>query len=543
MRPHVPALLALALAGMAAIVPARAARKTVCTITVNSADEKEAFRRRLPRGGYDFVELVRRDRDDWLRAACEEHIQCDVLLVSGHFNAGETFYSDKAGVDTNLKVDELERASCSDSCPALFSRLKEVYLFGCESLNPDASKYASSYGESGWERMRRIFAHVPAIYGFSSHAPLGATAAMLLGRYFDRGGARWVGTGRRSRALLSVFGRNSMTMTRGVGDTGPGARERREVCQFFDARTTAVDKLRFIHGLLRDRRSEPRRLLERIERWYAGLPRSVRDSAAFRAALAQVAVDEDTRARFLAAERRARPASVRQRMIVLAQALGWLTPRQRTSETLAMVDDVLARRALGFGDVDLVCRANADGALDGRWSPAAARAGGDAKPAPGRGSPGTGSAAAADVAHAAARACLGSAADRREVLAALATPDTDDVRIAQLYLRYRPIADPAQLRAITTEVARMPPSQAQLNALGALARLHVADRGVLEELARAFARSRSVRVQRAIAEIFMRSDPQALPKPDLLAVLREHRVPAPDGRPDLIDALIRSLQS
>src|SRR3982751_97068 len=143
-----------------------AAMQTVCTITVNSADEKEAMRAHLPADRYKFVELVEPGREDWLRAACQKKVQCDVLVVSGHFNAGDTFYSDKVDRTDHLAIDELERAACSDSCPALFSKLKEVYLFGCESLNPDATKYSSSHGESGRERMRRIFAGVPSIYGF-----------------------------------------------------------------------------------------------------------------------------------------------------------------------------------------------------------------------------------------------------------------------------------------------------------------------------------------------------------------------------------------
>ena len=38
----------------------------------------------------------------------------------------------------------MERASCSDSCPGLFSQLKEVYLFGCNTLNAEAIKSMSS---------------------------------------------------------------------------------------------------------------------------------------------------------------------------------------------------------------------------------------------------------------------------------------------------------------------------------------------------------------------------------------------------------------
>src|SRR3954463_7084195 len=169
--------------------------KPICTVTVNSPDEKETLAARLPKGRYNFVELVEKGREDWLHSACRKHVQCDVLVISGHFNAGETFYSDKVDVDEHLQVDELERAACSNSCPALFSHLKEVYLFGCESLNPDATKYSSSYGESGRDRMRRIFANVPQIYGFYSSAPVGPTAAMLLNRYFDNGGAGAFGSG------------------------------------------------------------------------------------------------------------------------------------------------------------------------------------------------------------------------------------------------------------------------------------------------------------------------------------------------------------
>ncbi|MGZ5037283.1 MAG: hypothetical protein ACXWGT_10995, partial [Usitatibacter sp.] len=73
--------------GVFAAMPASAAKKTVCTITVNSSDEREAFRRFLPKEKYDFVELLEKGRPDWLRSSCEKGVQCDVLVVSGHFNA------------------------------------------------------------------------------------------------------------------------------------------------------------------------------------------------------------------------------------------------------------------------------------------------------------------------------------------------------------------------------------------------------------------------------------------------------------------------
>src|SRR5690242_5747685 len=50
----------LALAALSTLVAApyvEAAKQTVCTVTVNSSDEKEAFRRSLSAEKYQFVEL------------------------------------------------------------------------------------------------------------------------------------------------------------------------------------------------------------------------------------------------------------------------------------------------------------------------------------------------------------------------------------------------------------------------------------------------------------------------------------------------------
>src|SRR5206468_11894863 len=129
----------------AAWVPAaHAEKKTVCSITVNSPDEKEAFRKSLPADKLQFVELVERGRPDWLESACRQGVHCDVLIVSGHYDGGNEFFSDQLDAQEFLPVDEMERVSCSDSCPGLFSQLKEVYLFGCNTLNPDGTRSASS---------------------------------------------------------------------------------------------------------------------------------------------------------------------------------------------------------------------------------------------------------------------------------------------------------------------------------------------------------------------------------------------------------------
>ena len=495
----------------------------MCTITVNSADEKEAFRQRLPKDHYRFVELVEKGRDDWLGASCEKGVECDVLVISGHFNAGDVFYSDKIEASDYLRVDELERASCSNSCPALFSRLKEVYLFGCESLNPDASKYSSAYGDSGRERMRRIFANVPAIYGFSSSAPVGAAAAMLLNRYFDAG-ANDFATGRPSARLLSIFSRNRMTVTRGAHDS-QGEANRRQICQFFDERLTPAHKLAFVHAMMRRDMSETRAFFERIDRLLASFTRNERQSPAFLSALAEISADETTRGRYLAAERATEPPALRSRMIALAETLGWLSPEGRRAELVSMINDVLASRSIDFAEVELVCSLNDAGDLSGELSPL--------KIAPSR---------AGEAAAAAMLACLGDSDSRARILAALASADDRDVQMAQVYLRHRPVSDARELRAMARNIARMTGSGAQVRALDTLGRLHITDREILEELTRSFAAATSANVQRAIAEVFLRSGPSAIAQPGLAGVLRRHRINSAQGE-DLIEILIHRLQA
>jgi hypothetical protein len=508
MRTFAPALAALAL-----VLPAQATTaQTVCTITVNSADEKEAMRLRLPPGRYTFVELVEKGREDWLRASCRKGVQCDVLVVSGHFNAGDTFYSDRIENSDHLAIDELERAACSDSCPGLFARLKEVYLFGCESLNPDATKYASAYGESGRERMRRIFSKVPSIYGFSGAAPVGPTAAMLLNRYFDGGGGTF-GSGSLNSRLLSVFSRNSMTRVTGDSD------QRARICRFFDERTSHATKLRFVHGLMKAEPAGPH--LKRIEKLLASMSPAERQDPAFAEALAQLSADDETRGRFLAAAREAPQPATRARMLELAATFGWLSPQQQSAEALALANDVLASRTVGFAEVDLVCSLNADRRLDG---PAERfRAAG---------------AFATRVGHSAALACLGDQAAHQRTLGALLSADEGDARIAQAYLRHRPVRDAAELRPMARAVAQMPGSMAKVRALDTLARLRISDREILEELTRSYAQASSANVQNAIAEIFLRADYRP---PDLAAVLQKHRL-TPPARGSVIDSLLSRLE-
>jgi len=529
---------------------AHAARKTVCTITVNSADERDTFRRYLPKDEYDFVELVERGRPDWLASACHKGIQCDVLLISGHFDGGDEFYSDRVDARESLPTDELLRVSCSDACPGLFSKLEEVYLFGCNTLNADhasdpaalvrdlvragrlpadaeqlAQRLDAERVDTNRDRMRMIFKDVPVIYGFSSKAPLGASAAPVLERYFRSGGAAEVASGNPSGNLLALFAPVSMAVTRGETSSDPQGAYRRNVCMFADDRVSAAKRADFVHALLRRDAAEARILIDPLEKYASTLGDADQRPPEVSKPLAEIAHDADAKGRWLMLARATEDGTLRARMIALAERLGWLTPSQKLDELGAMIAERIARSDLDVPDVELVCTLNADASLDATLARVAVAAG-DAR----------------DPARSAMLACLGSGSARARVIGDLTGARERDVRIAQVYLRHHPIVDVADVRGVASRIPRMRDVEGQVRALDTLAFQRVSDRESLESLAQLFTIARTINVQRAIAGVLIRSDYESIAKPELVRALRDKRKKSPDGH-DLIDVLIRRMQA
>jgi hypothetical protein len=546
-----PCVLGLCLSASWVAARTQPPTRTVCTITVNSPDEKETFRRHLPAATYTFVELVERGRPDWLASACQSGVQCDMLIISGHYDGGNVFFSDQLEKSEFLPVDELERISCSDSCPGLFSQLKEVHLFGCNTLNPQAHSSASAevvrslvreghslkeaerqllalnaeHGESGRDRMRQLFKDVPVIYGFSSVAPLGPVAASTLGGYFRSAGAQELGQGRVSTRLLGHFSQFGMTVTKGMTDKDPHVAVRDDVCRFVNDRSSDANKLGFVHQLLRRGAGQARVHLDRIQRLATLLEAPTRRTPAVTQALAEIADDGATRERFLDFARDADQPAVRARMLKLAHDLGWLTPTQRWEELELMLVELQARRTVDVNEVDLACYLNQehhlDGAFDRLYMP---------------------SSRTDEVARAAVLACLGSDDAHARTLQALVSPTEADVKIAQAYLRHRPLSNATELLQLAERIARMPASAAQVRALESLGRHYVSDRDILERLTRLFSATPSSPVQTAIAGILLRADLRSIANPQLVATLQKDRRTSPPGG-DVVDALLRRLQS
>lgn len=538
------------------------AMHTVCTITVNSPDEQQTLRRHLDPKRWRFVELVERGRSDWLDAACHSGVRCDVLVISGHYDGGHQFFSDRLDAREHLPVAELERASCTASCSGLFAQLKEVHLYGCNTLNPqpqsnvganalrslvreragtgsdgsELPRVEAGPGESSRERMRQIFPGVPVIYGFASMAPLGPIAAESLERWLRQGGRAEVGRGRSSPALLSAFGHSSFTAVRGLEPDEQLDRSRAHMCALTDDDRPLAQRVAAAHRLLQRDVTGVGVHLDRIQRMLDDVPEGMRATGDVARAFGRIADDGAARSRWLASIRETFNPTLRLRLIDVAAVAGWFTRDESRAERVRLLSELLERRDIGVGEVDLACTLNREHELEGLFN----RRARDAAEAPSGSTQAHAGASNGDtVAHAAVRACLGSADAHRRVLAALAGGDAADTTTAQAYLRQRPIGDGDELRRVAQAVMRMPPSDAQVRALGTLARHYVSDRELLQELARLFAATPSAEVQAAVAGILIRADRQALDVPALLELVQRHRL----GALPIVDALVRRLQA
>jgi hypothetical protein len=204
-------IIGFSLAGLLGASPAFAA-KTFCSMTLNSNDEINTFAAALTQQGFNFVELVPQNKDPrWFQQACASGIQCDVLLISGHF--GGLFFGE--GTSQTIDIAQMEKASCDNSCPGILKNPKEVFLMGCNTLASQARDHrtideylnvllndgipldfaeqvvASRYSQQGFsleKRFASIFPSTPKLYGFYSTGPLGKYAAPILNRYLKNVG-------------------------------------------------------------------------------------------------------------------------------------------------------------------------------------------------------------------------------------------------------------------------------------------------------------------------------------------------------------------
>ncbi|MBC6415629.1 MAG: HEAT repeat domain-containing protein [Bdellovibrionales bacterium] len=189
------------------------ARYQVCSITINSSDEIETFQEFLSSKDFDFVELLpalenpqKGYNSHWFNEACRKERHCDILVISGHF--GGTFFGESG---YTLPTELMEEQSCNETCSGILSQVKEIFLFGCNTLaskSKDRRTYEeylqvllddgmarnvaervvaarySSLEAPFYERMNFIFSGSHTVYGFNELSPLGPHIRNPLKKYF-----------------------------------------------------------------------------------------------------------------------------------------------------------------------------------------------------------------------------------------------------------------------------------------------------------------------------------------------------------------------
>lgn len=106
---------------------------TICTITLNSTNERDAFQKNAEKykGQINpLVELTNFGDGDWFKKACESKIRCDQLIISGHHSSGH-FYGDGS---KRINDDTLIEAGCSKKCQGIMNKPYEVFMFGCTTM-------------------------------------------------------------------------------------------------------------------------------------------------------------------------------------------------------------------------------------------------------------------------------------------------------------------------------------------------------------------------------------------------------------------------
>lgn len=288
---------------MIVLLPASTAvaKRNVCTATINSSEEKEAFMKHLNPKDFNFIELTSfKDKDqpeqngeDWFRLACEAKVSCDVLIISGHF--GGTFFSDK-NQDLYLSSDLMEKQSCSKTCEGILSNPKEVFLFGCNTLATKDQDHRTpeeylrvllndgieraqaerivqarygAMGSSFKDRMQRIFAGVPLIHGFDSVGPSGKTVKPFLNKYFKDAGDysdkinkleaeklfNLIERGNKkianlNKSFASVLASTAYTYCVGLQANDEQAQIKAKICQLYDDSKSVEERLVAVENML-----------------------------------------------------------------------------------------------------------------------------------------------------------------------------------------------------------------------------------------------------------------------------------------------------
>lgn len=360
-------------------------KKTVCTATLNSSDEKNIFEKKLAAADFQFVELTLVDQwapetdknKSWFDRACESKIKCDIMITSGHF-AG-TFFGESG---LTLSSSELESHSCRQDCSGILSNPKEVFLFGCNTLatkeadartreqyikvllddgftQAQAEQIAEGRygltGEQNKDRMRRSFLNVPYIYGFKTKAPLGPDIAPALANYLDQNQpyANHIdqivqnpiqNADNAPNVLLQENlknirhqGLSQCAGLSGLNPNDPYYQININMCQFHTLISDLSAKIKFAEGLMNSK--DGAIYLPAIIEYFVSYDGSIQSAAS--QALQQFKVNQHSKDLYIKYLPVMKTPVLRSEWLVFGKMMGWISDSDYTQKALSIYSDLL----------------------------------------------------------------------------------------------------------------------------------------------------------------------------------------------------------
>jgi hypothetical protein len=490
--------------------------RTICSITINSPDERDALMRRLDPTAFRFVEWVDLSRADWLASACARAPPCDALLISAHHDGRGTFYADTAQPSASMTLAELERLRCTNACPALSARLRTVWLFGCQTLPASDPAFR--------DRVLRLFAGAAVLYGFAQQAPEGAVAGDLLEQTLLTRAGSALDLNRPDARLLQAFSAYGMVAVPGL------AWNHRDLasevtCALVDEDRPLAETLEVVHRLLKGPTAAAMPFLDRVRSLLETLEQAQRSRPAVTRVLRAMATDAQTRSRWLAQMKASQTLAQRRSLIDLSLLLGWLSPQSHAQAMVGLVQALLLQSQISLDDIDLACSLPAflvrELALLDLLAATASRLD--------------------EVGHAAIAACLGHPQARARILGAVTSSRQTQRLQAAAVLRHRPIVDEDEQRRVVQAAAAMAAGDSQAQAIDLLGRQPLRGPETLETLMSLYARTSSAQVQSAIAAALLRADRSGLDSGAVADALTRHRLAGAGAGSALISHLLSVL--
>jgi hypothetical protein len=261
----------------------------VCTITINSDNEREVFKKHLNPKYYNHIELTdfatetekttkQEDKSKWFMRACESGIQCDELVISGHFSNG--FFNSDVKAKLALPMDAITKYSCNRTCDGILKKPLETFLSGCNTLavkgedfrSPEelynqlitedyysteeasaaVSVLYSKFGEDSRTKFQKIFSNTPRIYGFSNRSPSGPHLESRLEQYLSNANKSGYFTPAKLTHLDNKLNSLFLNAMQGTAFIQlPGKKEELALCLLTDSKTSIQNRLLWIEKNLK----------------------------------------------------------------------------------------------------------------------------------------------------------------------------------------------------------------------------------------------------------------------------------------------------